>query len=429
MKKHWLTLTILLLLATLLLGCAPGQTGQTENLSTNDLMANIQPTEPKETLLEKAPLDVILTSTSVQSHINDFSVKLFQSSLDKQQNTLVSPLSVLLALAMTANGAEEETLAQMEATFGCSLDYLNFYLQAYAENLPQTEKAKLSIANSIWLKTDEDIVVRQDFLQTNADYYNAGVYQTPFDAQTLKQINKWVKTHTDGMIDKILDEIPRDTVMYLINALAFDAEWENPYREHQVWLDIFTKEGGGQRKVNFMYSTEPVYLQDENTSGFIKYYAGRDYAFVGLLPATGTRLEDYVAGLSGEKLYQLLENAEYQDVDVSIPKFAVDYDLQMNDVLQRMGMLDAFDLALADFSNMAACADGRNIFINEVLHKTHIEVDEHGTKAAAVTAVGPECGGMPPDNPEVYLNRPFVYLLIDCREQLPLFIGTVRSIE
>ena len=170
-------------------------------------------------------------------------------------------------------------------------------------------------------------------------------------------------------------------------------------------------------------------MQDETTSGFIKYYAGRDYAFVGLLPATGTRLEDYVAGLSGEKLYQLLENAEYQDVDVSIPKFAVDYDLQMNDVLQRMGMLDAFDLALADFSNMAACADGRNIFINEVLHKTHIEVDEHGTKAAAVTAVGPECGGMPPDNPEVYLNRPFVYLLIDCREQLPLFIGTVRSIE
>lgn len=413
-----LTVLLALMLLAVLIGCT------SEQADTDNLLHDVKPGQLAESVQPDGtePLAVY-----------DFAVQLLQQSWQEQEepteNMLLSPLSVLSALTMTANGAQGDTLSQMEEAFGLPLARLNGYLQTYVNDLPQTEQSSLSVANSIWLKDDENIVVQPDFLQINAAYHGAAVYQEPFDAETLNKINEWVRTKTDGMIDGILEQISPDAIMYLINALAFDAEWENPYREHQVWLDIFTKEGGGQRKVNFMYSTEPVYLQDENTSGFIKYYAGRDYAFVGLLPATGTRLEDYVAGLSGEKLYQLLENAEYQDVDVSIPKFAVDYDLQMNDVLQRMGMLDAFDLALADFSNMAACADGRNIFINEVLHKTHIEVDEHGTKAAAVTAVGPECGGMPPDNPEVYLNRPFVYLLIDCREQLPLFIGTVRSIE
>ena len=431
MKKHWLTLTILLLLATLLLGCAPGQTGQTENLSTNDLMANIQPTEPKETLLEKAPLDVILTSTSVQSHINDFSVKLFQSSLDKQQNTLVSPLSVLLALAMTANGAEEETLAQMEATFGCSLDYLNFYLQAYAENLPQTEKAKLSIANSIWLKTDEDIVVRQDFLQTNADYYNAGVYQTPFDAQTLKQINKWVKTHTDGMIDKILDEIPRDTVMYLINALAFDAEWEEPYTDIQIGENVFTTENAEEQKVDFMYGSEYQYLQDEKAQGFIKYYNGRQYAFVALLPNEGVSVADYVAGLNGEKLLNLLSQPQQVEVRTAIPKFTGEYTLEMSQLLQKMGMVDAFNPDLANFRGMADFPPDHNLYIDKVLHKTYIAVDERGTKAGAVTAVAMNkaTSAAPQMFKTVYLNRPFVYMLIDSQNQLPLFIGTVMSVK
>lgn len=417
MKKILTGLLVLMLLAVLS-GCTSGQA------EAGNLLSEVK---------QKQQTANFAADGTEAPAVYDFAVKLLQQSWQEQEtpteNMLLSPVSALLALTMTANGAEGDTLAQMETAFGLPLPRLNGYLQAYVNALPQTEHSSLSVANSIWLKDDENLLVQPDFLQTNAAYYGAAVYREPFDEATVAKINAWVRRHTEGMVDGILTEIPPEALMYLINALAFDAAWEEPYREWQVQPDMFTKEDGSQSEVNFMYSTEPVYLQDENTVGFIKYYDGRDYALVALLPAAGIRLDDYVAGLSGEKLANLLQSAEEQEVYASIPKFTVDYEQKLNDVLQNMGIVDAFDAGLADFSGMAACADGQNIFISMVLQKTHIEIDEQGTKAAAVTAVGLESGGMPPDNPEVYLNRPFVYLLIDCREELPLFIGALGSPE
>ncbi len=433
MKKIIIIGAICVLLAVLA-GCTSEQ-ADTDNLlndvkprqvDTDNLLNDIEPVQLAEG---------VQPDGTESAAVYDFAVQLLRQSWqeqpEEQKNILISPVSVLLALTMTANGAAGDTLAQMENTFGLPLPRLNAYLQAYVAALPQTEQGRLHVANSIWLKDGVGMTVQPEFLQLNAAYHGAAVYQEPFDAETLTKINDWVKLHTEGMIDSILQQISPAAVTYLINALAFEADWEEPYIDRQVRLDIFTKEGGGQHKVNFMYSTEQVYLQDENTTGFIKYYAGRDYAFVGLLPAVGVRLDDYVAALSGDKLYQLLQNAEEQEVSVAIPRFTGDYELKMRDVLQRMGMVDAFDAGLADFSAMATMLDGQNLFISEVLHKTHIEVDEQGTKAAAVTAVEIECGAMPSEEnlKIVELNRPFVYLLIDCREQLPLFIGAVRSVE
>ena len=130
---------------------------------------------------------------------------------------------------MTANGAANETLSQMEEVLGkdIPLEELNEYLYYYVNNLPSEEKSKLNIANSIWFRDDEDrLTVEKDFLQKNADYYNAAIYKSPFDDQTLQDINYWVKTNTDGMIDKILEKIDDDSIMYLINAIVFDAEWK-----------------------------------------------------------------------------------------------------------------------------------------------------------------------------------------------------------
>jgi len=142
-----------------------------------------------------------------------FSVKLFQQSVSDNENSLVSPLSVLIALALTANGAVGQTLSQMETALGgIDIARLNRYLYSYINGLPSQDKSKLHIANSIWFR-NEKIAVERDFLQTNADYYNAAAYKSAFDAQTLKDINLWVKNNTDGLIDKILDEIPSDAMM------------------------------------------------------------------------------------------------------------------------------------------------------------------------------------------------------------------------
>lgn len=360
-------------------------------------------------------------------------VDLFQSSVleSKDENVLISPLSILLALAMTANGADGDTKAEMEALLGgeISLEDLNEYLYSYVNNLPTDKKYKLQIANSIWFRDDEGrLQVEKDFLQKNADYYGAQAYKAAFDDQTLKDINNWVKDHTDGMIDSILDQIDEDAVMYLINALVFDAEWQQVYDKSDVYKGKFTNIDGTEKQVDMMHSEETVYLQDENATGFMKPYSGSKYSFAALLPNEGVDIYEYIAGLSGEKLMETLSTPQLGMVMATLPKFSYEYELSMNDVLKELGIPSAFSGDTADFSKMAHSSRG-NIYIGEVLHKTFISVDELGTKAGAVTKVQMNDESAPMSEWVVNLNRPFVYMIIDNETNLPVFIGTVMDIQ
>jgi serine protease inhibitor len=359
--------------------------------------------------------------------IAEFATSLFQSSMASEDNTLISPLSVLCALAMTVNGAEGETLAQMEETLGLSADELNEYIYAYMKSMPSDEKYEVNLVNSIWFKDDETLTVEEDFLQINADYYGAAAYEAPFDDTTLEDINSWVSENTDGMIDNILDKIPDQAVMYLINALAFDAEWQSIYSEDQISRGTFTTESGDVREIEMMSSEESMYLDDGSATGFIKYYADNKYAFVALLPNEGICIEDYVSSLTGAGLMNTIENAQNETINASIPKFDTEYSVEMSEILKSMGMTDAFDEYLADFSGLATSELG-NIFINRVLHKAYICVDEKGTEAGAVTAVEMNLESAVEVSKTVCLDRPFIYMLIDCETNLPIFIGTVMDI-
>ena len=205
-NKKFFALVSLLLICVIsanFYGCTSAQAA--------DLMEGITPNE--------------ITATGDISQGNaavaDFAVRLLRASNKTGENTLISPLSVLCALAMTANGAKGETLEQMEKVLGMTTEELNLYLYSYMNSLPQGERYKLSLANSIWFTDHERFEVNQDFLQTNADYYGADIYKALFNNSTLKDINDWVKERTDDMIPNILDEIPDEAVMYLVNALAF----------------------------------------------------------------------------------------------------------------------------------------------------------------------------------------------------------------
>ena len=362
------------------------------------------------------------------SAVTDFAVRLFKASEENGKNTLISPLSVLCALAMTANGAEDETLQQMEDVLGMTTEEMNLYIYSYMQNLPQDEKYKLSLANSIWFTDHERFTVNQDFLQTIADYYGADIYKAPFNEQTCKDINNWVKEKTDGMIPSALDEIPADALMYLINALAFDAEWADVYEKYQVKDGEFTKEDGTKQECEFMYSTESNYFEDEKATGFLKYYKSGKYAFVAMLPKEGVSVSEYIASLTGESLNEMLSNPECATVYTSIPKFETSYSVEMTEILKSMGMTEAFDPNNADFAGLGSSTGG-NISISRVIHKTFISVEEKGTKAAAVTIVEPGDGAaMEPEQPkEVYLDRPFVYMLIDCENNIPFFVGTMMD--
>lgn len=349
----------------------------------------------------------------------DFALKLFQESLDGERNTLVSPLSVLLALGMTANGADGETLAQMEHTLGSDVENLNYYLYSLMDG----QSDQLKLANAIWFR-DHGLTVKDTFLETNANYYQADLFQAPMNAATAGEINAWVEEHTDRMIPGIIDELDPDTVMCLVNALAFDAKWEEIYLEHQVDESTFNAANGLPRTVEYMNSQEYAYLEDENATGFVKYYEGRNYAFAALLPNEGVSVEDYVNSLTGTHLQEMLASPRRITTYTTMPKFETEYDAELSEVLKAMGMTDAFDADGADFSRMATAE--YNIYISQVLHKTEISVAEEGTRAAAVTAVIAANGAAPiEDYRTVTLNRPFVYMIFDCQENVPLFLGTL----
>ena len=379
----------------------------------------------------KQDVNLVVQMSEVDSvALSDFAVRLFQASAEEGKNTLISPLSVLCALAMTANGAKKETLSQMEAVFGMTTDELNKYFYNYLNALPQGENYKLNLANSIWFTKDERFTVKEAFLQTNADYYGANVYKSSFNDTTVKDINNWVNEKTDGMIPKILDKISHEEVMYLVNALVFEAEWANTYQTSQVHDDKFTTEDGKTQDAKFMDGEENVYLEDQNATGFIKYYKEHKYAFVALLPNEGVSVAEYVKGLNGENLNRLLTNSLNTTVKTSMPKFETEYDVEMSEVLSNMGMTDAFDGDKANFTGLGTSAKG-NIYINRVLHKTFISVAEKGTKAGAATivAMGEKTAYMEEKPMTVYLDRPFVYMLIDCESNVPFFIGTMMSLD
>ena len=383
--------------------------------------ANLMEGIAAKTVSGKAADDAFKNSSA------DFAIKLFQQTRDGNKNSLISPLSVMLALSMTANGAKGETLAQMEALLGgdIPMETLNEYLYSYIKALPSERTAKLNIANSIWFR-DNGFTAEKAFLQKNADYYGAAAYKSVFDEKTLRDINNWVKKNTDGMIEKIIDDFDPSAVMYLINTVLFDAEWENIYKKDEIREGTFATLSGSKRTVSMMYSKERRYLDDGKATGFIKPYKN-GCSFVALLPNGDISLSDYVASMTGKSFIDTIKSAKDVSVETAIPKFSYDHDIEMSGALKALGMTKPFDAAKADFSALVS-SDSGNIFISRVLHKAYIAVDEKGTKAGAATAVEIKETGVAVGIYSVTLDRPFVYAVIDDATGLPVFIGTVTDI-
>lgn len=363
----------------------------------------------------------------------EFYTKLFKACVKERKNesVFISPLSVQLALAMTGNGADGETKKQMEKLLGGAipLDELNEYLYSYVNSLGTADEYKVIIANSIWLRDDENrLQAEKDFLQKCCDYYSAEVFKAPFDSKTVKDMNSWVSDKTDGMIKEIIDKISSESIMFLLNGVMFDAVWDEPYMDGAVSSGTFTSVSGEQRIVNMMPSGENIYLEDDNAKGFMKDYKDGKYAFAALLPNEKVNINDYVESLTGERISAILGNAKNEMVSVKIPQFTCEFDMSLKDVLSDMGIGIAFDETKADFSKMAKSSEG-NIFIGDVFHKTFITVDEQGTKAGAVTRVEVKDTAAATQVKEVFLDRPFVYMIIDKTNNLPIFMGVLADIS
>lgn len=365
-------------------------------------------------------------SEEFKTAMADFSFNLFRGLVTKDDdNDLISPLSAIVCLAMIANGADGETKLQMEQAFGMDVETLNKSLYAFTSSLYRAKDCKLNLADSIWFKDDDTLQINEDFLQINADWFDAQIYAAPFDQSTVKDINAWCKHYTDGMVDKIIDRIDGGTLMYIINALTFDAKWATKYEKEQIEDGLFTNYDGEQKTVKMLSSKEATYLSAEGVRGFAKNYAGNKYSIVALLPDEGTDIYDYIATLDGRSWLSLWNTRRSSGLSVKMPEFTYSSNMRLNDVLKSMGMTDMFD-GKADFSKLGYSRNG-NIYCSEVCQKTFIQVDRNGTKAAAITwgAVKDAAYYEPLS---IILDRPFVYCIVDNATGLPIFIGAVTSL-
>lgn len=362
----------------------------------------------------------------------DFAVKLFQDSnaIKNANNHCFSPLSVMLALSMAANGADGQTLTEMEALLGggLSVDELNATLRTWVTAMMQREYSisTLNAANSIWVR-EGVFNVNPTFLQTNANYYGTAFYEAPFDDSTADDINLWIKHHTNGMIEKMVDEIDDHTMMYLINTLYLDAVWMNKYRDEDQSEGVFHGTSGDST-VTMMYAQENYVLSMDGAIGFSKAMDG--YQFIAILPDEGIDIDDFVASLTAEQLQTFRGSSTCAEVHTKLPSFSYDSSIDFTDLLKAY-IPSAMNPLTADFSKMGETIHGDTLFIGNVQQDVSIKVGKNGIAAAAGTVITPPGEGGPPDPRPVYeitLDRPFVYLITDNITGLPVFMGVVEQV-
>ena len=378
--------------------------------------------------------------TSKDAFVNSFSetaVRLLKESIKAtpENNILLSPDSILTVLAMTGNGATGTTLSEMnKALGGYSIKNYNSKLNALHKRLKNDQFTTYNSANSIWYNKNK-VLPKAEYLDAIKPYYDALVSGEDFNEETVDKINNWVKDNTKDMIPEILnsDSLSPEDIMALVNAVVFEGKWADPYSG--TVNRSFTNSNGTKKSIAMLEGVEDTYLTIKGGTGFVKPYAGYNMAFVGLLPPKGKSANEYAKSLKGIDLANGYLNRKESGVKVytRMPEFKYEYDISLVGALKNMGMNRAFSPYSAEFTNMFMGADGtdllENPFIGDVKHKSFIELDKNGTKAAAATVVIMKTGSTIVNNiKKVYLDRPFVYAIIETKTGLPMFIGVVNNL-
>ena len=360
-----------------------------------------------------------------------FGFKLFAevTKQDAGKNVFISPASVGLALAMTYNGAEGETKQAMSRSLeaqGMSLDELNrAYAQLKAALESPDPKVQLNIANSLWAK--KSITFKPDFIQRDKQFYDAEVTSLDFnDPAAAATINSWVADKTKGKIDKIVDQIDAQSILFLINAIYFKGKWTLEFDKAKTKEDTFTTGSGHQKRHPLMQQSGKYnYYEDKTFQAVSLPYGGGRVSMYVFLPKTGTSLDDFQKNLTASNWDAWMKEFVQTQGDISVPRFRVEYEIGLNEALKALGMGIAFDPARANFTGMVQTSE--NAFISRVKHKTFAEVNEEGTEAAAVTSVEMRVTSAmrPPKTFRMIIDHPFFFAIRDNKTGTMLFMGSI----
>ncbi len=375
-------------------------------------------------------------SAQVITSGNSFGLELFRKVIqdaENTKNTMVSPLSVALALSMATNGAVGETKTEMENTMkmhGLTPEQINKARKALVAALQSADPdVLLEIANAIYYR--QGLNVKSDFVTLNKDYYNAQVQALNFASpDALGIINGWVASKTRNKIPTIIDQIDPDLVMVLLNAIYFNGIWKYKFGEKTTHNLPFTFGDGSQKEVAQMSQETSLEYTSNNLFSAIQLPYGKgDYRMTVILPQTNKSTGDVVAAMTDENWKNWMKSfVMTQNVVVTMPRFKFSWEMRLNEMLQAMGMIRAFDPGRADFSAIADVKPN-NLFISFVIHKTYIDVNENGTEAAAVTGIGFSITSAPSGKTYFSVDRPFLFAITEKTTETILFIGEVRSPE
>ncbi len=349
-----------------------------------------------------------------------FGISLFNAAVassNESANVVISPYSAGMALSMLSEGAAGQTKSEIESALRGS--------SYKSDVLKSTDDCTISSANSIWLKSGYTIL--QAFRSVIEGPYAAKVCERDFSSpSTVKEINKWCSDNTAKKIPEIIDQIGPDMVMFILNALYFKAPWEYQFDKRTTSKAVFHSPSGDQT-VDFMHLKKELCCGTaENCRFVVLPYKSGEWQMAICLPDEGADIQKLVSSLSASKFAESISGAEYRQVALSMPKFKVNTTLILNNILQSLGMKQAFSDG-ADFSAMT----GYGVAVDEVKQKCFIEVNEEGAEAAAVTSIGMRLTSVAPEPRPFIMNveRPFVFAIFNAETNSILFAGKIASIE
>jgi serpin B len=381
--------------------------------------------EPKKIVLNKKAAEIIQAD-------QQFAFELFEKvhALSEEDNLMISPLSVSYALGMTLNGAVGATRDAFREVLhfeGLTDQEVNeSYQDLMSQLVTLDEDVEFSIANSIWHKLGYDVL--EAFIATNREFFDAAVEELDFsDPGAVDIINGWIEEKTNGKIKDMLDYIPDYAVMYLINAIYFNATWKYQFEPEETFEDGFKLEGGGTHRCDFMQVEGGFSYTSQNLFTAVELpYGDSAFSMVVLLPDSGASLAELVEELNAEHWNSWFADSYMTNVQIQLPKFKYGFKSLLNRPLIDLGLGIAFT-DTADFSRITT---QEMIYISRVIHQTFIDVQEEGTEAAAATIVEMRNTSTEPGGPILFrADEPFLYMIKENSTGAILFMGKVGKPE
>lgn len=370
----------------------------------------------------------------LSSAINGFGFELAKNlfTSDSESNVFISPVSVHLAFGMTFMGANSETKTEMAEVLGLEglkKKKLAELTARLLEDFEETPDAKFSVANSIWAR--KGLTFEEDFLETGREFFRAEIAELDFSsAGALKTINGWVNDNTNGKIEKIVKQLNPLDVMVLLNAIYFEGPWKDQFKEEKTSERKFYLEDGSEKLLPMMsQSGKFQFLERENIKLIrLPYGENERVAAYVALPEYDLGLSGLIENLNRERWNKWISSMERAPGKLVLPKFELQFETELNEPLQDLGMERAFDKVKADLTGIIDLPT-QNAYISKSRHKTFLEVTEQGTKAAAATSVkiGLTSIGPSQDSFEMVVDRPFLIAIRHEETGSLIFLGGIRD--